>query len=824
MPKLNSTTLWQNITYTAVAISNISIFGNGALAQITPDNTLGAESSTVNNNVSISGTQSDVIDGGAIRGTNLFHSFQEFNIGEGRGAYFTNPTGIESIFSRVTGGNASQVLGKVGVLGNADLFLINPHGIVFGSNATLDIKGSFLGSTASNINFADGVQFTAQNQTTPLLTFSVPIGLQFGLDPKSIQVLGNGQGLRKTPELIDTNSGLQVRPNKTLALVGGDLLLSGATIKTAGGQVALSSVDSNSEVGLVPVSKGWDLDHSSVSNFRDISLVNTAVIDVSGEGSGNIQLSAKTLTLQDGSQIEASTLGSSSGGAINIFTVESINLIGGSDDPNLSSGLTAAVYPEATGNGSSLTIETKELNLLDGAQIITGTFDAGSAGNLTIKANSIVLAGILPANNFVNSGIFTSVNPGATGNSGDLSIETKQLTMTDGAQIFTGTLGFGSAGNLRVKATESITLIGTSPLSNRFGSAISTAVNPGAIGEGGDLSIETKRLTIADGALVSSATFGSGKAGDISVVATDTIILSGTSTDGKNPSRLTTRTNGSTDAGNLTIQSERFIVKDGATVTASSAGTGNAGNLDINARSVQLTSLSSILTESNSGSGGDIDLKSQNLSLHNLSRISTTAGITGSGGDGGNITIDTGTLVTLDNSDITARAFEGNGGNIQISTQGLFSSSDSEIDASSRFGVDGVVQTQVLGFDVSNSLTPLKNDLVTPEQVLEGSCLTRRHFQQGSFVVTGSGGLPINPYSGIERWDEPENTTYQSSSSPNSSNQIEATPKKWQPGDPIVEAQTLIVTADGRGLLRTGQQAEVANSEALICKTEQTNG
>ncbi len=78
MPKLTSITLWQNITYAVVAISNISILGNGALAQIVPDNTLDAESSTVNPNININGTQSDLIDGGATRGTNLFHSLQAF--------------------------------------------------------------------------------------------------------------------------------------------------------------------------------------------------------------------------------------------------------------------------------------------------------------------------------------------------------------------------------------------------------------------------------------------------------------------------------------------------------------------------------------------------------------------------------------------------------------------------------------------------------------------------------------------------------------------------------------------------------------------------
>uniref|UniRef100_UPI00403F4C0E two-partner secretion domain-containing protein n=1 Tax=Microcoleus sp. OTE_8_concoct_300 TaxID=2964710 RepID=UPI00403F4C0E len=93
---------------------------SGAIAQIIPDNTLGPESSrtvpdTINN------LPSDRITGGAIRGVNLFHSWREFNIGEGRGAYFENPRGITNIFTRVTGGNQSNILGTLGVLGNANL-------------------------------------------------------------------------------------------------------------------------------------------------------------------------------------------------------------------------------------------------------------------------------------------------------------------------------------------------------------------------------------------------------------------------------------------------------------------------------------------------------------------------------------------------------------------------------------------------------------------------------------------------------------------------------------------------------------------------------
>ncbi|MFW5766152.1 MAG: filamentous hemagglutinin N-terminal domain-containing protein, partial [Coleofasciculus sp.] len=132
----------------------------GVVAQVIPDDTLGAESSVVTPDV-IREILSDRIDGGATRGANLFHSFLEFNIGEGRGVYFANPDGIENILSRVTGDNVSTILGRLGVLGEANLFLLNPNGILFGANASLDIEGSFLGTTANSFTFPDGSEFSA---------------------------------------------------------------------------------------------------------------------------------------------------------------------------------------------------------------------------------------------------------------------------------------------------------------------------------------------------------------------------------------------------------------------------------------------------------------------------------------------------------------------------------------------------------------------------------------------------------------------------------------------------------------------------------------
>jgi filamentous hemagglutinin family protein len=143
-----------------------------ALAQITPDATLGDEASTLTPNAVLQGEIVDLIGGGAIRGSNLFHSFQEFNVNEGQQVYFANPDGIASILSRITGGNPSNIFGTLGVDGAADLFLLNPNGIVFGENAALDIEGSFYASTAEAIPLGDGIYSATEPEQSSLLTIN----------------------------------------------------------------------------------------------------------------------------------------------------------------------------------------------------------------------------------------------------------------------------------------------------------------------------------------------------------------------------------------------------------------------------------------------------------------------------------------------------------------------------------------------------------------------------------------------------------------------------------------------------------------------------
>lgn len=224
----------------------LGVIGNEKVtAQIIPDQSLGNENSTVNS----LDNNNDVINGGAIRGNNLFHSFREFNVSEGRGAFFANPDSIGNILTRVTGNNISNILGTLGVLGNANLFLINPNGIHFGANANLSLQGSFLATTADSILFENGFNFSASNPTAPpLLTVNIPIGLQFRPNSGEISNAGNlvvpSDFSLKAHNLYFPSGSLQaggnlvleaqnqvvIRDNLTqpfIAVSGGDLLIRG---------------------------------------------------------------------------------------------------------------------------------------------------------------------------------------------------------------------------------------------------------------------------------------------------------------------------------------------------------------------------------------------------------------------------------------------------------------------------------------------------------------------------------------------------------------------------------------------------------------------
>jgi filamentous hemagglutinin family protein len=665
-----------------------SVWANCALAQITPDNTLPS-----NSRLTPSGSI-NLIEGGTQSGSNLFHSFQQFSVPTGSTAHFNNALDIQNIISRVTGGAISNIDGLIRAEGKANLFLINPSGIVFGQNARLNVGGSFFASTASIIKFADGFEFSATiAQNTPLLTISVPIGLQFGVNPQRILVRGNGQGLRIGAPIIDTQNALRVQPNQTLALVGGNVALEGATLKTAGGRIELGSVGDNSLVSLTP-NNGFSLNYSGVQNFKDIQLSQQAAVDASGSGSGNIQVVGRNIKLTDGSQIEASTLGSNPGGTLVVNAQDSVQLIGTSANSSSLSGLSARVFPGATGAAGDVIINTRQLLIQDGARISATTFAAGNGGKLTVNADSVQVSGSSAEGD--ESGLFAQTEPREIPN--------------------------------------------PIPIRQRV---------PSLTGAAGDVMINTRELLVENGGQIQAATFGAGKGGDLTVNA-ESVQLTGIASNGRRlgSGLVTSTAEGTTGAaGNVTINTNQLLVGDGGRVVVRSRGTGNAGNLTVNARSIRLDNNATLIADTTStntdSNQATININSRDLILRRDSNI--TANATGSDVIGGNINIDTSILAAVENSFISADSRDFRGGKVKINTSGIVRSFDSSITArgvSQEFS--GTVQINTPDVDASRGLLKLPRSVVDTTTLIASSCSVS-NTNGSEFIITGRGGFPPSP-------------------------------------------------------------------------------
>ncbi|NJL65205.1 MAG: filamentous hemagglutinin N-terminal domain-containing protein [Methylacidiphilales bacterium] len=201
-------------------VSTFAISEHPTFAQVTPDNTLGIENSIVNFSSDNDSLRLQ-IQGGSIRGTNLFHSFSDFNIAEGQSLYFQNPIDITNIISRVTGGSSSNIEGRLGVSGGtANLFLLNPSGIIFGANARLDVEGSFVATTATAIQFGNQGFFSASVTDSPALLTVNPSAFLFN------QIAAAPIVNRSTTPLAEPRrKGLQVPDGKSLLLLGGEINL-----------------------------------------------------------------------------------------------------------------------------------------------------------------------------------------------------------------------------------------------------------------------------------------------------------------------------------------------------------------------------------------------------------------------------------------------------------------------------------------------------------------------------------------------------------------------------------------------------------------------
>ncbi|MEO8325993.1 MAG: filamentous hemagglutinin N-terminal domain-containing protein, partial [Nitrospirota bacterium] len=672
----------------------LALFSSMVLAQvitnITPDGSLGTK-------VPPGCAMCDITGGTRPgNGTNLFHSFQEFNVGPSGVANFLNDTGLptSNILSRVTGGNPSNILGRIQTdgFGNANLFLMNPHGIVFGQDASLNVGGAASFTTADYLRLADGVQFTSMPSAQDALLSIAPVA-DFGF-------LGANPGGGISVQGSTLSVG-EVGKGETLSLIGGNIEISGAKLKAPDGQMHLVSVTSP---GTVSLGEGGDI-QVNAAQWGQIGLSNKASVSVDGEVGGQVIIRSGQLTL-DNSVISANTLGSPGAGAQivgvppkagiriqvtndmlldNLSSIETnvfdgsnhggdivlnvggnLELRGGNIDGKNPFGSFSGIKTFAfggSGNAGNISVNADKV-IVNGEWLgmFSASFSKGNTGNIRLRANSLEMVGKDPTadrpppfittltfgdgqggdvdinigsgNIFLDNGSISASTIGS-GSGGNVKVEAKNLQMINGSIVQTGTFSLGNAGktsiflsenldirsgsfigslvdvscmepcgaagNLKVEARD-ITIQGVQNAINPLSSPEFTGIRTRSVAEsGGTVDIFGKNLHISDNGVIRSASIGSERAGNISINLKENLELD-------NKGQLLATAEGSGNAGDITVLAKNINLSRDSSVKAESTSTGNAGSIQLKADDTILIKRSTVTTKAENALGGNIKL------------------------------------------------------------------------------------------------------------------------------------------------------------------------------------------------------------------------
>jgi filamentous hemagglutinin family protein len=679
----------------------------GAIAQVIPDASLGAEQSTV--------ALPGIINGGATRGGNLFHSFSSFNVPNGGSIYFANPAGIERIFSRVTGSTRSEILGTLGVLGNADLFLLNPNGILFGPNARLDVRGSFVASTHQGLIFDNGFTYTTTNpQAPPLLTINLPIGLQSGNSGKITHTgsLTAGQDLTLSATELEIQGSLQAGRNLTLhaqsqiqirdtehqpfvALAGDRLLVQGdrgvdifALHHRDSGFLAGGDLVLRSAVPIIGDAHYWSGGAFRVEQLDGKQGDLVSIRDPIIRANGNVSLAG----------YQGASLHILAGGSVTIPG----NVIVGLPDT------TGAAITETIplSDGSSLQIDGSRSPTLDIRAGIDWQPPPGNLtrGNLVLQPNfspaptsaAITVGGVIGVFDVLqgNGGqiVLTNQYQPNPNLAGDISVQ--QIAASDNNQggaividsrnairlnraVETSAFVRGNGGNMTFLAQGDIQTSNQPVISAGWvagditlksggtvlipGGLIGTENQRAVPGNGsasrGTIRITAKALVMQNRGRILNFATGSADGGAVTVVA-DSVSTAGFRSPTLAGGFLSRVLPGATgNGGDITITTRTFTARDGAGVASITNGAGRGGNIAIAATDAitlvgngfspgfnGLTAITSQLLSPNPTQGGRITLSTPLLTLQHAAQIGTIADSSRSGSRGGDVVIQSHTV------------------------------------------------------------------------------------------------------------------------------------------------------------------------------------
>jgi filamentous hemagglutinin family protein len=689
-------------------------------AQLIPDSSLGKENSTVN----FKGDR-DLIEGGAIRDRNLFHSFKQFNVNPNQKVYFSNPDNITNILTRVTGSNLSKILGTLGVNGNANLFLINPKGIVFGENVKLDIKGSFSATTAESI-FIDNYEFNAVNpERLPLLKINLTPGLQYGkINPQSeiensgILKVGEKQNLTLLARKVNhTDTASLIAPGGKVELSGDDINLQGIVdTRGSNGEVGFLLIDPKN----ILIQENGDFSGDAIS---EALAVNNVILQANND-----------ITVDDDiTGITSNNLTFEIGRSLTIAENRDIILNGGSfnakinDQNALASERDTGIAEFRMNSGSSIITNGGNVNVVSGSfgntsqintafgGIITGSKN-GDGGNINLSATGDISTGFM-ASGFINnpnlallvSDFFEIDTLPGTVKAGNINIDSSSGNIASTNFVLAnalnqgGDINFNAAGNLTFSAAGEV---------SELGDVSSVGMIPGK------LNLNSGKTLLASDVRILNRINGDGEAKGITLSGKSVLIENSSISTLTKEFKTDVVTMQNATGGDIRVEAEDdLVVRNGEIHTKGNSneldvsftninpniggifGKANAGEIIVNARRVKVIKdaqqpevfkgFSRIITTGgdNPNGGGDITINATESvevigklrevfiadSLEDFvflsgATISTRTAPTGTSGD---LTVNTQTLIVKDEATVSTYPFIGKGGDLTVNARDI---------------------------------------------------------------------------------------------------------------------------------------------------------
>jgi filamentous hemagglutinin family protein len=656
---------------------------------------------------------------GSTVGKNLFHSFSEFNVNRGQTVTFTEnvPSTLDNVISRVTGNSSSDINGTLQSTpgGQANFYLINPHGVIFGKNAKVDVPGTFHVSTADELRFKDKSAFNATQPSASSLSAASPDAFGF---------LGTSSANNGLVEIRGAE--IRTKEGQTFDVVAGNVRTAkAAKVFAAEGEIRFVAMAGRGSVsvqrdkfGNLPLPNQAPEQHNS----GEISISEESELNVSVEKSGRIALWGGASSITD-SKVQSDVNGSGDRASVrrNNLEIRARTLTIGNITPNRQDPTRVSSDVKDSPTPGSVSVKvTEDLNIVRGGQITGDSLVRGNGGELTVAVGgNLQIVGLANGTNpRVNeTGIFTvSRNKsGTAGNAGTVAVTVgKHIDILKGGVIKSDSIGVGRSGDVRVTAGTGITIDAVFLDKNAFGEVCDTCYGP----------------TNFTGISADVASAGAANAGSVTV-------------DSKGP----------------------VLLRNAGWISSSNAGTGGSGSISITTGGpLALENIAAIRTNAKSGNGGAITIQSGNYVNLVNSYVRTT--VVDGNGNGGDIRLQSNNLV-MDTGLIEANANSGNGGRVALNIQALVPSgntvnaldvdggsflqsgrslkwtagrfADNLIRAVSVNGVDGPIDLTATQLNLSGTLANLAGPQFDTGAISQDYCTLGTG---SSLSRQGHGGLP----------------------------------------------------------------------------------